>query len=146
MKKLKVMTIVGTRPEIIRLSSVINALEASQSIEHVLVHTGQNYDYELNEVFFNDFNIKKPDYFLDAAGKNANETIGKILAFVGLDESLVLSMIKNDAEFEVQHLLDGNRVRKNHRIKFRADEEWKIKLPRIYKILCTIMARPLYFL
>ncbi|MCK4874715.1 MAG: UDP-N-acetyl glucosamine 2-epimerase, partial [Sulfurimonas sp.] len=79
MKKLKVMTIVGTRPEIIRLSSVINALEASQSIEHVLVHTGQNYDYELNEVFFNDFNIKKPDYFLDAAGKNANETIGKIL-------------------------------------------------------------------
>ncbi|PHQ90953.1 MAG: UDP-N-acetylglucosamine 2-epimerase (non-hydrolyzing) [Sulfurimonas sp.] len=79
MKKLKVMTIVGTRPEIIRLSSVINALEKSEAIEHVLVHTGQNYDYELNEVFFNDFGIKKPDYFLDAAGKNANETIGKIL-------------------------------------------------------------------
>ncbi len=79
MKKLKVMTIVGTRPEIIRLSAVINALEATMSIEHILVHTGQNYDYELNEVFFNDFNIRKPDYFLDAAGKNANETIGKIL-------------------------------------------------------------------
>ena len=79
MKKLKVMTIVGTRPEIIRLSAVINALETTTSIEHVLVHTGQNYDYELNEVFFSDFAIKRPDYFLDAAGKNANETIGKIL-------------------------------------------------------------------
>jgi len=78
-KKLKVMTIVGTRPEIIRLSAVINALETTTSIEHVLVHTGQNYDYELNEVFFSDFAIKRPDYFLDAAGKNANETIGKIL-------------------------------------------------------------------
>ena len=79
MKQLKVMTIVGTRPEIIRLSSVIAKLEVSNAIEHILVHTGQNYDYELNEVFFNDFNLRKPDYFLDAAGSSATETIGKIL-------------------------------------------------------------------
>ena len=79
MKKLKVMTVVGTRPEIIRLSAVIEKLEASEAIDHVLVHTGQNYDYELNEVFFKDFNLKKPDYFLDAAKGNAIETIGNIL-------------------------------------------------------------------
>jgi UDP-N-acetylglucosamine 2-epimerase (non-hydrolysing) len=78
-KKLKVMTIVGTRPEIIRLSSVIAKLESSEAIEHILVHTGQNYDYELNEVFFKDFNLRKPDYFLDAAGGGASETIGKII-------------------------------------------------------------------
>ena len=65
MKKLKVMTVVGTRPEIIRLSAVVNKLESSEAIEHILVLTGQNYDYELNEGFFNDFNLKKPDYFLD---------------------------------------------------------------------------------
>jgi len=79
MKKLKVMTVVGTRPEIIRLSAVINKLEESNAIEHILVHTGQNYDYELNEVFFNDFNLKKPDYFLNAATGTAIETVGNIL-------------------------------------------------------------------
>ena len=79
MKKLKVMTVVGTRPEIIRLSSVLKKLDATDSIEHILVHTGQNYDYELNEIFFKDFGIRKPDYFLNAAGKNATETIGNIL-------------------------------------------------------------------
>lgn len=83
-KKLKVMTIVGTRPEIIRLSSVIAKLESSKAIEHVLVHTGQNYDYELNEVFFKDFNLRKPNYFLDAAGGGASETIGKII--IAIDE------------------------------------------------------------
>lgn len=79
MKKLKVMTVVGTRPEIIRLSAVIHALEASKAIDHVLVHTGQNYDYELNEVFFKDLKLNKPDYFLEAASKTAVETIGNIL-------------------------------------------------------------------
>lgn len=79
MKKLKVMTVVGTRPEIIRLSAVINKLEESEAIEHILVHTGQNYDYELNEVFFQDFKLKKPDYFLNAATGTAVETIGNIL-------------------------------------------------------------------
>ncbi|MEV9499449.1 UDP-2,3-diacetamido-2,3-dideoxy-D-glucuronate 2-epimerase [bioreactor metagenome] len=79
LKKLKVMTIVGTRPEIIRLSSVIAKLEESSAIEHILVHTGQNYDYELNEVFFKDFNLRKPDYFLNAAGRGSSETIGNII-------------------------------------------------------------------
>ncbi|WP_159648445.1 non-hydrolyzing UDP-N-acetylglucosamine 2-epimerase [Erysipelothrix aquatica] len=79
MKKLKVMTVVGTRPEIIRLSAVINRLESSDAIEHVLVHTGQNYDYELNEVFFKDFNIQKPDYFLETATGQPIGTIGNIL-------------------------------------------------------------------
>src|SRR5699024_4680769 len=79
MKKLKVMTVVGTRPEIIRLSAVINKLEESEAIDHTLVHTGQNYDYELNEVFFEDFNLDKPDYFLNAATGTAAETIGNVL-------------------------------------------------------------------
>ena len=79
MKRLKVMTVVGTRPEIIRLSAVIKKLDSSEAINHVLVHTGQNYDYELNEVFFKDFNLNKPDYFLDAATGTAVETIGNIL-------------------------------------------------------------------
>ena len=93
MKKLKVMTVVGTRPEIIRLSAVINKLEESKAIEHVLVHTGQNYDYELNEVVFNDFNLKKPDYFLNAATGTAVETIGNIL--VKIDP--ILDEVKPDA-------------------------------------------------
>ncbi|PWL39145.1 UDP-N-acetylglucosamine 2-epimerase (non-hydrolyzing) [Flagellimonas aquimarina] len=79
MKKLKVLTVVGTRPEIIRLACVLNALDANDAIEHTLVHTGQNYDYELNEIFFDDFGIRKPDHFLNAAGKNATETVGNIL-------------------------------------------------------------------
>ena len=83
MKKLKVMTVVGTRPEIIRLSSVIKKLEESDAIEHILVHTGQNYDYELNQVFFEDFKLKKPDYFLDAAVGTATETIGMIIINMG---------------------------------------------------------------
>ena len=87
MKKLKVMTVVGTRPEIIRLSAVINRLDASTAIDHVLVHTGQNYDYELNEVFFKDFHLRKPDYFLNAAEGTPIETIGNIL--VKIDPILI---------------------------------------------------------
>ncbi|EFS96666.1 UDP-N-acetylglucosamine 2-epimerase [Capnocytophaga ochracea F0287] len=79
MKKLKVVTVVGTRPEIIRLSRVLVALDASEAIEHIIVHTGQNYDYELNQIFFEDLQLRKPDYFLEAAGKTATETIGNIL-------------------------------------------------------------------
>ena len=79
MKKLKVMTVVGTRPEIIRLSRVLSALDASDAVEHVIVHTGQNYDYELNQIFFEDLGLRKPDYFLEAAGKTATETVGNIL-------------------------------------------------------------------
>ena len=79
MKKLKVMTVVGTRPEIIRLSRVLMALDNSEAIEHTIVHTGQNYDYELNQIFFEDLGLRKPDYFLEAAGKTATETVGNIL-------------------------------------------------------------------
>lgn len=79
MKKLKVLTVVGTRPEIIRLSCTLIALDNSDAIDHILVHTGQNYDYELNEIFFEDLGLRKPDYFLNAAGKNATETVGNIL-------------------------------------------------------------------
>ena len=93
MKKLKVMTVVGTRPEIIRLSAVINKLEESEAIDHILVHTGQNYDYELNEVFFEDFKLRKPDYFLNAATGTAVETIGNIL--VKIDP--IMEEVKPDA-------------------------------------------------
>lgn len=79
MKKLKVMTVVGTRPEIIRLSAVIKRLDSSEAIEHILIHTGQNYDYELNEIFFKDFGLRKPDYFLETATGKPMETIGNIL-------------------------------------------------------------------
>jgi UDP-N-acetylglucosamine 2-epimerase len=78
-RRLKVMTVVGTRPEIIRLSRVIARLDESPAINHVLVHTGQNYDYELNQIFFDDLGIRKPDFFLNAAGVTATETIGQIL-------------------------------------------------------------------
>lgn len=79
LQKLKILTVVGTRPEIIRLSRVISRLDESNAIDHKLVHTGQNYDYELNQIFFEDLGLRKPDYFLEAAGKNAAETIGKVI-------------------------------------------------------------------
>jgi UDP-N-acetylglucosamine 2-epimerase len=92
-KRLKVMTVVGTRPEIIRLARVISALDNSEAIEHIIVHTGQNYDYELNQIFFDDLQIRKPDYFLNAAGVTATETIGKIL--INIDP--LLEELKPDA-------------------------------------------------
>jgi len=91
MKKLKVLTIVGTRPEIIRLSCVIKKFDLF--FHHTLVHTGQNYDYELNEIFFHDLGIRKPDFFLDAAGENSSQTIGKVI--IKIDE--VLDQISPDA-------------------------------------------------
>ena len=80
MKKLKVVTVIGTRPEIIRLSRVMAKLD--KFCDHVLVHTGQNYDYELNEIFFTDLGIRKPDYFLNAAGQSGAETIGNVIIAV----------------------------------------------------------------
>lgn len=91
--RLKVMTVVGTRPEIIRLSRVIAKLDESLAAEHILVHTGQNYDYELNEIFFDDLKIRKPDHFLNAAGSSAVETIGQILIKI----DLLLEIEKPDA-------------------------------------------------
>jgi UDP-N-acetylglucosamine 2-epimerase len=91
MKKLKVMSVVGTRPEIIRLSRVFAALDVH--CQHVLVHTGQNYDYELNQIFFDDLGLRKPDHFLAAAGKSAAETIGRVI--ISVDE--VLGAVNPDA-------------------------------------------------
>ncbi|HBO6379250.1 TPA: UDP-N-acetyl glucosamine 2-epimerase, partial [Pseudomonas aeruginosa] len=91
MKKLKVVTVVGTRPEIIRLSRVMAKLD--EYCDHVLVHTGQNYDYELNEIFFQDLGIRKPDHFLNAAGASGAETIGNVI--IAVDR--VLSVEQPDA-------------------------------------------------
>ena len=91
MRKLKVMTVVGTRPEIIRLSRVIAKLD--EHCDHVLVHTGQNYDYELNEIFFQDLQVRKPDHFLEAAGATGAETIGKVI--IAVDE--VLAEVRPEA-------------------------------------------------
>jgi len=95
MKKLKIVTVVGTRPEIIRLACVMKKLD--KYCEHILIHTGQNYDYELNEIFFDDLGIRKPDYFLETAGSSSAETIGnviikvdKVLAEVEPEAMLVL--------------------------------------------------------
>lgn len=90
-KKLKVLTVVGTRPEIIRLAQVIKELD--KHTEHILVHTGQNYDYELSQIFFDDLGLKKPDYFLNAVGKTTAETVGNVIAKT--DE--LLTQVKPDA-------------------------------------------------
>ena len=90
-RKLKVATVVGTRPEIIRLSRVLARLD--EHCEHVLIHTGQNYDYELNGIFFDDLGIRKPDHFLEAAGANSAETIGKVI--IAVDK--VLGEVNPDA-------------------------------------------------
>ena len=82
MTKLRVMTILGTRPEIIRLSRVINKLD--EDYDHILVHTGQNYDFELNQIFFEDLGLRDPDFFLDAAKDNFSETVGNIIVTIDI--------------------------------------------------------------
>ena len=91
MKKLRIATIIGTRPEIIRLSRVLAKLD--ETCEHIIIHTGQNYDYELNQIFFEDLGIRKPDYFLNSAGGTGAETIGKVI--IGVES--VLEIIKPEA-------------------------------------------------
>lgn len=122
MRKLKVMTIVGTRPEIIRLSRVIPKLD--QYCEHVLVHTGQNYDYELNEIFFTELGIRKPDLFLEAAGKTPAETIGQViiasdkamnhfkpdaLLLLGDTNSSLVAIAAKRRKIPIFHMEAGNR-------------------------------------
>jgi UDP-N-acetylglucosamine 2-epimerase (non-hydrolysing) len=92
-KKLRIATVVGTRPEIIRLSRVVARLQAEPAVEHYLIHTGQNYDYELNGIFYDDLEIQKPDFFLEAAGVSAADTIGMVISRV----DPVLERIKPDA-------------------------------------------------
>jgi UDP-N-acetyl-L-fucosamine synthase len=122
--KIKVLTVVGTRPEIIRLSAVIKKLNKSPAIEHILVHTGQNYDYELNEVFFEDLGLSAPDIFLSAAGNTQIETIANI--FIRIDEvlerekpgaflvlgdtnSCLCAMVAKKRKIPVFHMEAGNR-------------------------------------
>ena len=131
MRKLKVMTIVGTRPEIIRLSRTIFKLD--QHCDHVLVHTGQNYDYELNEVFFSDLGIRKPDAFLEAAGTTAAETIGQVimaadkamghyqpeaLLLLGDTNSALAAIAAKRRKIPIFHMEAGNRC-----FDFRVPEE-----------------------
>jgi len=130
-KKLKVATVVGTRPEIIRLSRVMAKLD--EFCEHIIIHTGQNYDYELNEVFFLDLGIRKPDYFLNAAGGNAAETIGRIiievdkvlaeiqpecLLVLGDTNSCLASIPAKRRKIPIFHMEAGNRC-----FDFRVPEE-----------------------
>lgn len=131
MRKLKIMTIVGTRPEIIRLSRVIPKLDAFT--DHTLVHTGQNYDYELNEVFFKELGIRKPDSFLDSAGMNAAETIGKVIIsadkametyspeailLLGDTNSCISAISAKRRKIPIFHMEAGNRC-----FDFRVPEE-----------------------
>ena len=95
-KRMKVMTIVGTRPEIIKLSRVIHELD--RYTDHVLVHSGQNFDYELNEIFFRELEIRRPDHFLEAAGATAAETIGNVIA-------------RADRVIEAENRLEGQQIR-----------------------------------
>lgn len=133
---LKVMTIVGTRPEIIRLSRVIEKLDAH--CEHVLVHTGQNYDYELNGVFFSDLGIRKPDHFLEAAGATAAETIGQViiaadkvleehkpdaLLLLGDTNSALAAISAKRRKVPIFHMEAGNRC-----FDFRVPEEINRKI------------------
>ena len=138
MKKIKVLTVVGTRPEIIRLSRVFNALDTSKSIKHYSVHTGQNYDYELNEIFYEDLSIRKPDFFLSAASNSASETIGhilikieKILDKINPDAFLVLgdtnsclcAIVAKKKKIPIFHMEAGNRC-----FDFRVPEETNRKI------------------
>lgn len=131
MRKLKVMTIVGTRPEIIRLSRVMAQLD--EHCEHIIVHTGQNYDYELNEVFFSDLGIRKPDMFLEAAGTTAADTIGQVimaadkalqkhepeaLLLLGDTNSCLAAIAAKRRKIPIFHMEAGNRC-----FDFRVPEE-----------------------
>lgn len=122
--KLKVVTVVGTRPEIIRLSAIIKRLNESNSIDHYLIHTGQNYDKELNEIFFEDLNIKKPDYYLDAASDSPSSTVGNILIslepllkkidpdsflVLGDTNSCLSSIVAKKMKIPIFHYEAGNR-------------------------------------
>lgn len=138
MNKLKVVTVVGTRPEIIRLSRVLYALDSSKAIKHFSVHTGQNYDYELNEIFYKDLNLRKPDFFLEAAASSASETVGQILikiekildkinpdAFLVLGDtnSCLCSIVAKKKKIPIFHMEAGNRC-----FDYRVPEETNRKI------------------
>ncbi|EAT6024104.1 UDP-N-acetyl glucosamine 2-epimerase, partial [Salmonella enterica] len=135
-KKLKVVTVVGTRPEIIRLSRVMSVLD--QYTDHTIIHTGQNYDYELNEVFFHELKIRKPDYFLNAAGCTAAETIGNViieadkifekitpeaLLILGDTNSALVAIAAKRRKIPIFHMEAGNRC-----FDYRVPEEINRKI------------------
>ena len=138
MKRIKIVTVVGTRPEIIRLSAVINRLNNSNFIDHKLIHTGQNYDKNLNEIFFQDLEINKPDFYLDAAKGSANLTIGEILLkidpildkinpdamlILGDTNSCLSSIAARKKKIPIFHFEAGNRC-----FDFRVPEETNRRL------------------
>ena len=138
MKQIKIVTVVGTRPEIIRLSSVINRLNASAFFDHTLIHTGQNYDKNLNDIFFNDLEIKKPDFYLDAAKGNPIQTIGEILIkidplleeinpdailILGDTNSCLSAIVAKKKKIPIFHFEAGNRC-----FDFRVPEETNRRL------------------
>lgn len=135
-KKMKVVTVIGTRPEIIRLSRVMAILD--QHTDHTIIHTGQNYDFELNEVFFKELGIRKPDYFLNAAGENAAETIGNViieadkvfekispeaLLILGDTNSALVSIAAKRRKIPIFHMEAGNRC-----FDYRVPEEINRKI------------------
>ena len=124
MSRLKVLTIVGTRPEIIRLSRIITRLEKSSSVDHKLLHTGQNYDHELNEIFFKDLELRNPDYFFDTKSNSFADTLSKILSqtdrildevlpdavlILGDTNSALSSIVAKRRKIPIFHLEAGNR-------------------------------------
>ncbi len=124
LNKLHVVTFIGTRPEVIRLSRVISQLESSKAIKHTIVHTGQNYDYSLNEVFFKELGIPRPNYFLESAGKNVTETIGNLIIksgpvldklnpdailILGDTNSCLVSIVAKKKKIPIFHMEAGNR-------------------------------------
>ena len=138
MEKVKIVTVVGTRPEIIRLSSIINRFNNSNVIDHVLIHTGQNYDKNLNDIFFSDLEINKPDYYLEAAKGKPNLTIGEILIkidpildkispdamlILGDTNSCLSAIAAKKKKIPVFHFEAGNRC-----FDFRVPEETNRKL------------------
>ena len=134
MKKLKLVTIIGTRPEIIRLSVIIK--KCDQFFDHTLIHTGQNHDYELNEVFFKDLNIRKPNYFFEVASKSLGDTLGNIIS----KSYEILNKIK-DAPIMVQELVDDIRnINKSSMSnkELMINLENKIKSVRFMQILLVI--------
>ena len=138
MKKLNVSTVVGTRPEIIRLSRVLQSLDRSKAINHISIHTGQNYDYELNEIFYKDLNIRKPDFFLNAVASSTSETIGLIIAKIdkvfedikpdavlvlGDTNSCLSAIVAKKKKIPIFHMEAGNRC-----FDFRVPEETNRKI------------------
>jgi len=127
MKKIKLVTVVGTRPELIRLSVIIN--KCDQFFEHILIHTGQNYDFELNEIFFKELNIRKPDYFLEVVGDNLGETLGNVIS----KSYSIFSEVKPDALLVLGDTNSSLSIISAKRLKFQFFT-WKLEIVVLIKM------------